>query len=325
MSQPLPLSYGFAGTSKYGQYYRYSGQINVVGVFAALLLGVPAGVLMGAVYSAAVIYIPYIKLRLCFTILFGMGLGAFPAWLMKKMKVRNIPVSLAVVGVVTLISYYFSWASWEAMVLREVSNFAPLVKLLTHPLAVLRVAQVIDETGTWTMGGIDAMKGLPLLIIWSTEALTVFGGSVLTVKKMLHQPFCEKCGQWCVGPKVVRRTAATDEALLKTKLEAGDFSYAAGLPQPTSGKFLEFQQHRCVKCAQLNTLSVVSRTIVKDRKGRVRKNRKTTVVDKLLISIDDVLKLNPASPVVAAAAPAAAKPVAAAAARKPLQSPQMLK
>ena len=331
MSQRVPLDYGFAGDSKYGRYYRHSGQLNLSGVFAALSAGMVVGAVLGVVYSATVIFVPFVKLRGLACVFYGIGMGAAPAVLLKKLKVRNLPISLAVVGVATLLSFYISWASWEAIVLRDWSRAPSFVELVANPVEVVRLAEVINEGGTWSIGGSTYSpnvttntneKGTFLLIIWIIEAATIFGGALTTVKVMLHQlPFCEKCNQWCAGPKLVRTTASTDAKLLKSKLEAGDFAYVSGLPAPAGGESFEFNRHRCEKCQELNTLSVLSRSIKKDKKGKIRGNTKKTIINKLLVSGEDLGKLLPATPPIAAVAP---RPAAAAPTRKPLKSPQSL-
>jgi hypothetical protein len=335
MSQPTPLNFGFAGGSKYGQYYRHSGQINVAGVVAALIVGILAGAIMAVVYSGVVVFIPFVKLRGIACFFFGIGLGAVPAVLMRKLKVRSIPVSLAVVGVVTLLSFYISWASWEVMVLRDDPNAPSAARIMTNPKMVYDWACVINESGTWTIGGgsysqngsssNDAEKGTFLLVIWGLEAAVIFGSSLVTVRKMLNNvPFCEKCEAWCT-PRLIRKTALSDPRILKTKLEAGDFSYVAALPAPADGQTLDFTRHRCETCKEMNTLSVLSRQITKDKKGRVRTNKTRTIINKLLVSSEDMEKLMPPTPAVAGVTPAALLPTTVAPARKPIQSPQALK
>ncbi len=303
MSQIRTLNYGFAGTAKYGQYYRHSGQVNAGGVGMALVAGLVAGAILGTAYSAAVIWIPFIKLRCLACLGFGLLMGAVPATILLKLKVRNVPVSLAVVGVATLFSFYISWASWEAMVGREVRNFPSFSQLVVKPVAVYRIATLINDTGTWSLGGSsysdrdahrEAVSGTTLSLFWAAEALTLFAAALVVARKMLNDaPFCEKCEQWCSKPQTFRATAMTDVPVLKQKLEAGDFGYVATLPPPANSPFLEFSSQRCEKCTDLRTLTVKTRTIKKDKKGRVRENNTKTVVNKLLISDQDLMKLMP--------------------------------
>src|SRR5262249_24382705 len=111
------------GKFPFGQYYKHSGQINVPGLLSALVGGVIAGAILGAVYAAAVIFIPFIKLTILICLFYGIALGAVPGFLLQKFKVRNLPISLGVVLLVTVVSFYLSWASWEAIVCRNAEEF----------------------------------------------------------------------------------------------------------------------------------------------------------------------------------------------------------
>jgi hypothetical protein len=327
MTRAAQLDYGFAGNSKHGRYYRHSGQINAGGVVAALVAGLVAGGLMAGVYSALIVFVPFIKLRGIACFFYGFGLGVVPAALLKKFKMPNVPVSMAVVGVITLVSYYLCWASWEAFVLRGVAVAPSFSRIVVHPNVVYNIAKVADEFGTWSLGGPEAMTGTALLGIWIVEALIIFGCALLIARSMLRDlPFCEKCQQWCGGAKTVRLTAPTDVNELRSKLESGDFAFVAGLPDPTGGAMLTFMHHQCGTCRELNTLTVMSRVIRKDKKGRVQSNKATTAINKLLVTADDVAKLKPAVAGASAAVPIAAVPSkpAAAPAKKSIKSPQAL-
>lgn len=284
MAQLTSSSFVPVNGSINGQYYRHSGQVNVPGIVSALIVGLIAGVVMGAVYAAGIIFIPYIKLRFLLSIFYGIGLGAVPASLLMKFKVRNIPLSVGIAGVVTVASFYVSWVAWESILMRTAERPPSLVRLLTHPDVVYRIAVVADREGTWSVERGEPVNGNALLGIWAVEAICVLGGSLITARKMLDRlPFCEKCDRWCGLSKVVKQSETTDVKVLKAKMEAGDFAFAAGLPKPTSGSFLEFSLHKCGGCSDLNALTVTSRVIKKDKKGKTRVNKKTTVINKLLV------------------------------------------
>jgi hypothetical protein len=318
MSQIMRLNSGLAAGSKYGQYYRHSGQINLGGVLAALTVGILAGSAMGVVYSAAIIFIPIAKLHAFCCLFYGIALGAVPAVLLKKFKVRNLPISLVIVGTVTLISFYVSWVSWEEMIITE-PRFPPFATLAADPRAVYEVARLINEHGAWSLGHgativhePEPMKGMALLAVWVAEAAIVFGSAFGTVRTAVReQPFCEKCERWCSGPVVLRETAFTDVKELKAKLESGDFAFVAALPVGSGRQFLQFHHHWCAKCKVLNTLSVISRTAVIDRKGKVKRDVIKTVLNKLLVSGDDLLKIMPSSTDAAPPTPSAAATPAA--------------
>jgi hypothetical protein len=340
MSQVFPQGSALAGGPKFGQYYRHSGQINVGGIVAALIAGLIVGAVAAPIYSALVVFVPYVKLRAFGCIFYGLALGAVPAALLKKLSVRNVPISLLIVALITLFSFYISWASWESMVLRDVPDAPTPVTILTHPRVVYNLATVVYDYGTWNLNSNsydhknsndDAVKGPFLASIWALEAAILFCTSLFTAGKMLSDnPFCEKCRQWC-GPKLMRTTGMSDVQTLKAKLESGDFASVAALPAPTDGRSLEFTRHRCETCKELNTLSVATRFVRKDKKGRVRVNKKKMFINKLLISADDVKKLIPSeSNIAVAPATVAPLPIAvqqapsAAPVRKPIKSPQAL-
>jgi hypothetical protein len=296
MTQPFHQTYSAA--FRHGRYYQHSGQINAAGLLAALAVGSIAGLVLGAIYAAAVVFIPFVKLRFLICLLYGICLGVVPARVLQFLKVRNIPISLVIVGIVTLISYYFSWACWEKIVARNIEDFPSLVQIATHPRLVYDLAVLFDDGGTWSLGdGSEAMKGNALLAIWGIEAITVFAGSVLVARSALaSKPFCEKCEQWCAGPKTLRITTPVDDATLRSKLELGDLAYVASLGPPRSGQSLEFHLHRCDTCKQMVTLSVVKKSVTLDKKGRAKANKTKTVINKLLVQEQDLQKMMPATP-----------------------------
>jgi hypothetical protein len=197
------------------------------------------------------------------------------------------------------------------MLLRHLGK-VDFTRLFTHPAAVVHIAQAVNHEGTWRMSEHDTenTKGVGLWVIWAAEAMGIVLAAPLVARTVIGKaPFCEKCDQWCIGPTVLRRTAAVDARSLREKLEAGDFKFIADLTPPVTGTFLEFQKYGCSKCGELNTLSVVSNDVRRDKKGRVRKNRKKTVIDKLLIAAGDLQKIIPLKPVAQAKIADAPKPV----------------
>ncbi len=293
-----PIQQNYAGPFRYGRYYQHSGQINAGGLLAALGVGTIAGVVLGGIYAVAVIFIPFIKLNFLLCLFYGIALGLVPAKLLRTMKVRNLPISLVIVGIVTLLSYYFCWATWEKVVARNEEDFPSLVEIVTRPKLVYDIAAAINEHGTWSMSesSKEAMSGTALLVVWGIEAATIFIAALLTAKSLLgEKPFCEKCEKWCIGPKTLRITAPVEDNTLRMKLEAGDLAYVATLPPPNSGQSLEFQRHLCDGCKQLTTLSVVKRSVNRDKKGRTKANTTKTIINKLLVQEQDLQKMMPAS------------------------------
>ena len=297
-TQPLS-AHTLAGSPKLGQYYRHSGQLNPAGVVAAAVIGGGAAAVLAVPYAYADRYIPEIHLNGLVCGLFGLALGAVPAFILKRFKVRNLPVSLAVIAVVAVVGLYVSWGAWESIYLPP--GMTALPRLLARPDVVVDRAVRINAVGTWGIGSTSSSSaathenttGVFLALIWLAEAATLVGAALLVGRGMLgSQPFCDACDRWCDGPVAVRTTAApADPSAVRPKLEAGDFAYPATLGPATPDGGLTFSRHTCGGCGRLNTLTVASRSVVRDKKGRARRSANKVLVNKLLVSPDDLTRV----------------------------------
>ena len=201
---------------------------------------------------------------------------------------------------------------WEALLLGSHAQYTVWQRAV-NPAAVVRFAVRVNETGTWSMGhsygsssaaNSDAVSGWGLTAIWAIEAVTLLVAPVVVGRATLSSvPFCDACDAWCDTKGLVRSTALTDPNELRQKLEGGDFAYVAALPPPAPGSGLEFTRHSCGTCGQMNTLTVTRKVVARNKKGKVVKNETKVLVDKLLVSTDDLRKLVPAAPPVGTAAP----------------------
>ena len=301
MNQSRSLDYGYQSQAFYSGYYRHSGKVNFPGVAASILAGLAAGLVLAWLYVLADLYIPLVQLNLLAVLAFGAAMGAMPAIIMRRLKVRNVAVTLAVVLVVTLFAYYITWAAWEWMLLRKVPNAPTFWQLALNPGVILRLAVQINAVGTWKMSEHDeeAAKGVFLSIVWAGEAICIFGCALFLSRSIARDtPFCERCDRWCSPKRTVLSTGAGDPAKLRQHLEDKDFTYLAtlGRPPAQAGRTWNFVHHRCEKCNQLHTLSVIDVTTKLNRKGKAQR-KSVTLVDKLLVSPEEVIGLAPPKPV----------------------------
>ena len=283
------------------KYYRPSGGVNPAALVLAGLAGAVAAVVMAVPYAYAVKYIPIPKLNALTTLCYGVALGVVPAWMLKRLKVRSAPAGLLVCGLVGLVGLYAAWVVWEALLFTDTG--VALRQLAVSPNAVVRLAVSVNEQGTWSMGhsysssaqrNADAVSGWLLTLIWAAEAAILIGMSMVVGPSMLKSaPFCDACDAWCSSKGVVRSTATVDGAALRQRLEAGDFAHVATLAPAVAGNGMEFTRHSCDSCNRLHTLTVTQKTIVRDKKGKVVTTKAKVVVDKLLVSGDDLAKLAP--------------------------------
>ena len=285
------------------RYYRPAGGFNPAAVALAVVAGSAAAAVVAVVYVYAVRYIPLIKLNVLFTIAAGAAFGAVPAVILKQFKVRSPAATLIACGLVGLVGLYASWVVWEASLL-DGSTADNVKALVLHPSEVVDWGVKIEPVGTWSMGhGYSGSRtessnvsGTFLLLIWAAEALILVGMAPIIGRSMIGSvPFCDACGTWCGAKQLVRQTATVDDpSVVRQRLETGDFAYVDTLGPPAGdGSGLEFHRHTCPSCKQFNTLSVSDRTVVRDKKGKVRSNNVKTVVDKLLVTPADLAKLTP--------------------------------
>ena len=279
-------------------YYQHSGKVDLSGTVVSLLAGVLIAAIAGTLYAAAVYYVPFIKLRwlACFGL--GLCLGAIPAGLMQKLKVRNTRVVQGVVLLVTGVGFYAAWAAWEIFVLQGLTHQWLGTRLALHPMRVYHFAAFIYPRGIWTMGehSETAVSGLTLGFVWLCEAGIIFWTALFSARSIYRKNiFCEDCRQWCDAPKVIRVAAPVESGPLKQQLEAGDYGFVQTLKPVQENEFISFIRQGCARCGQLNTLSVSHHRVVTDKKGRAKKSRTRIVVDKLLVTSADYEQLAPPS------------------------------
>jgi hypothetical protein len=221
---------------------------------------------------------------------FGAAVGAVTAAIAKGGKVRSTAVVLALVGVVTLVAYYFAWVFWLKLVLAE--GFArngielTVTRLITRPDIFARLIGVVYENGTWAASRSDteATKGVMLGIVWLIEAASIFGCAFLVAVPMVRaQMFCERCNRWCGKPASLRNVAPEDPAALRTALEARDWTRVSALPPGGPPHYLALELHGCSTCNNLYALSVRETKQTIDKKGRVTGTKNKLIIDKLVV------------------------------------------
>lgn len=314
------LQYGMGGDRPYSLYYRHSGQTPIAAIVLAGAAGIAVGIVAAAAYAYAIEYVPYLKLRACATAFFGLAVGAVTTSIAKAGKVRSAAVALALVGVVTLVAYYFSWVFWIKAVfdryLSDRPNFhITHTMLITRPVLFARSIEMLNDSGTWAMSRTDKdnTRGTFLALIWLAEAAAIFACSIGVALSMLKADvFCESCRKWCGKAVTLRRIATGDPQQLRASLEAHDFSYVNALPPATGNQFWSLEHQQCRGCNQLHALSVKDTKQVVNKKGQVQQTKTKLLIDKLLLTPEEMaVVINPPMPVASAAAVAGPPPLPA--------------
>jgi hypothetical protein len=310
------LSYGLMGRGY--QYYQHSGKVTAHGILLAAAIGLPAAVLMGIAYAYADLYSPIVYLNILLAIGFGVGIAWVCGKILQVGKVRNVPVSLAIIGVITAVAYYVCWVVW---VFGTFDRFVGVddpagstLKLATNPGALWDAINFINSVGTWTIGRASSssgsranVSGTALWIVWIGEALLIFGAAFALGRKLAgDKPFCEKCDRWCEPARTVASVAAGDPARLRSEIEGGQYAYLQELRNhEIGGHWWQVDQNWCGGCNGFHTITVQEITRSVDKKGNEQR-QKRKIIDRLIVTPAQVEQIRASlTPPAAPAAPSA--------------------
>lgn len=281
-----------------GAYYSESGKLTAAGLAAGIGGGVVAAVALAFAYAYLNFYSPLLILNIASAAGYAAALGACVAALFKWGKTRNSTVGMFVATVVTLASYYLSWAVWLSVVPGGNTGGSPWT-LAADPLGLWEVLRAVNERGVWAIGGRggsrnrEAVSGVLLWLCWGGEAVIVLAGAPWMAWKMLTaRPFCESCQTWCAAEQGVALLRAAEPDELKRRFEAKDFLYMKTLGPRADGDYewCRLDLHRCPGCGKTNTLGVQLDYLKTDRKGKQTVTSKE-ILGGLLLSEGEVHQL----------------------------------
>lgn len=310
-----PLQYGRAGSQAYSPYYRHTGRITALGTALGVLTGVGVAIVLGFVYAYAVGYCPIIYANIFIAIGFGLAMGGASAFVMKKFKIRNAQVGMAIVMLATALAYYWSWSVWTCEMLdrfSEVKRPFSYVDAATRPAIVIEFAKYVYEEGLWSLGrgsssGRSTIKGVMIALVWLIEAALIFGGAWVMAWGMFgNHAFCEACEEWCDKEKDLRSLAVGKADFVRVELEKGN--YAVLTPLVAGGQSwprwtMKLQQ--CPKCQNLNVVTLYEVTMTTDKQGKAQESA-TPIIRHLQLDQPGLKKLQAALQPAMGVAPAPA-------------------
>ncbi len=244
--------------------YRRSGKVSPASLTIAAIVLVPLGIVLGAVYSAAVVYLPLIKLRGLITFFAGAGIGALAGRLCYQLKYRNAMfVFLTILGF-TAIAYYASWAVHPALVLgvgQLGDAFVPVMIQGFDPGVIAGWIRGIFAEGIWAVGGGGgALSGWPVVLVWLVEAGLLFGTSLVTgMGAYGNRPFCENCHCWNDETEELANLPVSTTDPTWAKVRGGDVSALRKLQISEAGDdtFVELRLAECPSCDENDYLSAI--------------------------------------------------------------------
>ena len=272
-------------------HYQHSGAAPFGGILMALVIGLIAAAVLGAVYTYLIFYIPFVYINFFVTIGFGVLLGIAVGSGAKIGKIRNSGVVGFIALIAGLVGYYIHWVFWVGAAM-EARSF--------DPSALWTFISAINAIGPWSIFGWTP-SGFSLWAIWGIEALMMIGIAVLGARGMTDIPYCEQTGQWASENVLPRRFAALAEG-------ASVDSVSAVLSQlnPVDDNSAAYTEVTTFTAdgSELRCASIESVVVETDKDGK-ESTKKTTLARHLLFdrdSFDKLLQMGQASAAPAAAA-----------------------
>ncbi|WP_182865484.1 hypothetical protein [Stieleria mannarensis] len=259
--------------------YRRSGKVSPVSLVVAAAVLIPLGILFGAIYSAAVVYLPFIKLRGLVTFFVGAGFGVIAGSLCYKLKYRSWMMTFLTVIGFTAIGYYSSWAVHPALVIGAGElgeDFVPLMLQGFDPLMIFGWMKGIYTDGIWAMGagGGGALSGWGAVAVWVLEAGLIFGTAFVSgMAAYGNRPFCENCYRWNEETEelAVLPVSTTDPAWNQVRNGNFDALKKLQIAPDSDASYVELRLADCPTCDESDYLSAIGITLTVDE-GQLKKN-----------------------------------------------------
>jgi hypothetical protein len=260
--------------------YRHSGKFGAHAFLLVPLAGVLLGWPLGFAYAYLIKWIPFVYLNILLTLGYGWALGAATAWVLKRCRVRNLPVALALAAFVGLAANYFRWNGHVHALLDE----APL---LSPPGEIRAIMGFLYEHGSWALRHGGNVTGWFLAGVWIAEALTILVvvGFVGTAP-VRDYPYCEKNNCWLDEQTKYETLAAFTDVQQLAALKAGDIAPVIEAKPRVEGDpvFARLMLKHSPRCGEFFTLRVENVTRTKNKKGEVKEEAKALTRDLVLPS-----------------------------------------
>ncbi|MFY7740218.1 MAG: hypothetical protein ACOVQC_06850 [Flavobacterium sp.] len=192
------------------QFYKPSGKFSPSFILFFLLVSLIAFPLLGLIYAYCIWYIPFIYINFFITLGFGFLVAlCVNKVVIRKGKVRNPFLALFIGFFAGIVALYFHWSVWIDLVINAgesygserigvtVSNieFLQVFSLIFQPTMVFEYISMVNEFGTWGLGG-ATVSGAFLWVIWAIEFVIIVGVSSFLPYLESKKPFSESTNSW---------------------------------------------------------------------------------------------------------------------------------
>ncbi len=177
-------------------FYLPSGMVPVTAWIMVATILVPLAFVSGTVYSAAVMFIPMVKLRWIASIGLGWALGGLTAKVCRLGKVRATLFAVLAAVLAVAVAYYAAWG-----VHRALFTAARLGADVQFNQEMLRgfLPGEIARWMSWQVRNVGGagIGGAPLIGIWLIElGAIVYFTRATFLAAWDERPFCEPCDCW---------------------------------------------------------------------------------------------------------------------------------
>ena len=220
-------------------FYKPSGRFSPAAPFLMLAAGIPAGLLLGAIYGVVDFYSPIIYLNVILLGAVGWILGEVVLKIARRAHVRNAWLAGSCGLVAGVSALYAAWVAWIFVLGDRTSD-----SLFFNPAQLLELANYLAVDGVWSLGSSGgAVNGIFLKAIWCVEALALVGfATVFPALNLARTPYSEATGQWADNATELPPLAAVEAGERKAfrkKLQQGEFE-TLGQLKPLRGEATSF-------------------------------------------------------------------------------------
>jgi hypothetical protein len=235
--------------------YRHSGRFSPASVAIIVSLGAIASFLLGFAYEEASRWASILSdiARLLVALAYGAIFAVGTTWLLKRFRVRNVPVAVATAVVIGLLALYGQWNA-------HVHGFLPDAALLVPPSEFWRVFADLYDKGSWSIeeSG-DPARGPFVALVWMVEAGVILFPVIKWPAELIRRtPFSEESQCWLDQEKSFDSLDEIIDLGALARLEAGDITplLHARPRKPHSEKFARITLWYSPKCDKFCTMRV---------------------------------------------------------------------
>lgn len=180
-------------------YYFPSGNYSATGPGIAALMVLVSGFLVGLIYNALLLIIPFIYLNFLLPIGAALVGGYLVKIISKLCLIRNYAARKYLAIGFSIIVFYVQWFAYAVFYSTDEIIFIAAIKenlgLLFNPFAISSIAIEINKIGPWSVFGLH-FNGILLSLIWLVETLILLIVPALFVNNTPILPFSETLLRW---------------------------------------------------------------------------------------------------------------------------------